>query len=258
MNNTDRHCASMVMALVVVGLTSALFLNAGRRYHALSEIIHSPNAKERISIRPSRRSIQASREMVDKINLGYCKFAIPAMAPLGRSMLNARGTCVSLTNEVMSIYWLAPFSENPEIGVQAEIDAEESEYPTFMQVMFMDQKQFGSLLAELCYKASTSRGWNEIYSCGNQSILCLVRIGDTSTDRLHASVSLSSTSGNRHVGFHLELKPECPVTIDKVLDVMLDSFEFAMETIPDEQTLAKIIREAGNSGILPMDTGFSD
>lgn len=166
------------------------------------------------------------------------------MPPPRMSTRGVSQTCVSLTNEMMSLVLLPPFAANPEIGVQAEIDVEESVYPDFWQVLFMGRRQFFSLIAALAYKTSTTRGWNEIYSYVSSDTIGLVRIGDSVDDRLHASASISSISGNRHVGFHLEISPGSSVNLGSLLDVLLSTFEFTTESIPDDQVLAKLIREA--------------
>lgn len=243
-----RYISALVFVVTAI-LAVAVLFRLGRRYYALNRLAHLPlanqrMASQRMAIQPSKKLLLESGELEDYVDLGYCRFALPSMPPPRMSKLGVSQTCVSLTNEIMSLVWLPPFAANPEIGVQVEIDVEESVYPDFWQVLFMGRRQFIPLITALSLKAGTTRGWNEIYSYISSNTVGLVRIGDSVDDRLHASASISSISGNRHVGFHLEIRPESSVNIGSLLDVLLSTFEFTTESIPDEQVLAKLIREA--------------
>ena len=87
-------------------------------------------------------------------------------------------------------------------------------------------------------------GRNEEFSFASDSISGLVYVGDSASDSRHAMISLASVQGDRQVGCHLWLPADSRVPINDILDAILGSFEFTVETIPDRPALVALIAHA--------------
>ncbi|HYT59018.1 MAG TPA: hypothetical protein VEL06_02545, partial [Haliangiales bacterium] len=272
------HMMSNRTALVIVAVvvTAGVFvapvaIRGGLRYYALHKVLSLPEARQRLSVRPSRRTF-TTLPHVHLINLGYATFDTGSTNPISIET-SSSGASVLLTNGDVSMAFLPPFG--PEKGTNlisvkvpaaearrhphtlaymqemetnqmaAEMKVEETTMLPFSAILSMSGDDFLVYSMKLAVKAGNRFGSKEVEFFESPDAKGIARFGKTTNDERFAAVFLASADGSKEVGLLLTATEASPKRLVESLDPILRSFRFTTEGVDDRDRIKAMIRGAG-------------
>lgn len=258
----------LLLAVAILFVLPIAFVVArtALRLYALSEVLRSPESRQRLRVMPANRTFEASI-LTNEVNLGYAVLGIPTSGARTVQSTGSTGTMLVVSNNQLQLVFLPPFLPQTVVGspstlnayprlasrvwrlqsdpIAAEVETEQTCELPILKVATMGQDEFLLYLSKLGDKACLRRGRNEVYSFTTPHIKGLVRIGDSPQDRRVASASIASGNGRQNVGFHLYLEMSTPTDIAQVLDAILSSFHFTTESVSNGEEITNLIYSAG-------------
>jgi len=270
---TSKRTTLVIVAVVAaVGVCVApLAIRGGVRYYALQKVLRLPEARQRLSVRPSRRTLTALPH-VQPINLGYATFDTGSSNPISIEA-SSSGASVLLTNRDISMAFLPPFSrekttnltsakvstvearKHPHIlaymqelktnRITAEMTLEETGLLPFSEILLMSNDDFFVYSMRLADKAGNRFGLNEVQFFESPDAKGIARIGKATNDSRFAAVFLASLDGTREVGLLMTIPETASNDLPMLLDPILRSFRFTTEKVDDREKVKALIRGAG-------------
>jgi hypothetical protein len=259
------------VALGAVALIAPLAIRAGLRYSALERVLRRPEARQRLAVQPSSRTL-TTLPHVQTINLGYATFDTGSTNPISIEG-TSNGAAVLLTNRDVSMAFLPPYGlEDPRNRssakvspgearahphtlaymqqlegdqVTAEMAMEETRILPFSKLLRMSNDDFLAYSMRIALKAGNSAGLKEVQFFNAPDAKGIVRIGKNTNDNRFAAVFLASPDGARKVNLLLRVCGSSSSDIWASLDPILRSFRFTADTVDSRDRVKALIRAAG-------------
>jgi hypothetical protein len=264
-----------IITIVLVVLTAGLFIRTGLRYRAVYALLSQPEVQQRMSVIPTNKTFSYPTNEIQKIDLGYATFDIGLTGTVSKTCFGkpAPGTCVLISNAMVRIVFMAPFSpkelaeESDEIkgenasakfkkslermsqyrsdSVQITTQAERRQIASIWELTLMTEDQFLLYIFDLELKAGCRLGANETCAFENPYAKGLILTGESLTDRSHSSIMFSSLDRYCLVGGNIQMTEASKQDIGLIIDHIAHSFRFSIETVPSPVEIAQLIEKAG-------------
>jgi len=262
------------IAIGVAAWAAVPVVRTALRYRAINTVLGLPEARQRMSVVPVHRTFLEPESNVQRINLGYAAFDIGFTDTVSRVAVGGRRTCVLISNATVEVCFMAPFApetldsaadirrisgshtEYPESvahlkaylsdPVQAEINTERTEVASLSELAWMTKDRFLEYQMHVIRKAGCNAvGWNEVISFNSPFSKGVIQIGKHPADRIHASVVFASPNHHCLVGCHVRMAEPASQDIGPVVEALVRSFRFSIETVPSSEEVAELISRAG-------------
>ena len=270
-----RRALLVVMTLGACVLMPPTFLATRGlfRWYSLHRFLERGYARERVAVEPKTNKL-AAIATVGPVNLGYATFDTGSTSPVNICS-QAGGASILVVYDDVHIGFLPPFvpggpstqaarkrAVSREEGrnypramsyvqqmladpLAAEVAMEATSLLPFSRILLMSKDQFLEYSLKLSHKGSFQRGLNEVYFFESPYAKGITRTGDSTNDRRVASVVLTSPDGRHCVGIHLGVEEGSSQDIGQVLDPIVRSFRFTVDSVQDREKVKALILSAG-------------
>lgn len=251
-------------------------LYVGRQWAMLNKINRSPETAWRAATKPAELDLSDPLPAAGvRCDVGYATFSLPA-GQRPEVVSSGEGMLVKGTTTALQFAFLTPFdptlqadklghsNDDPEVLLKAlskyssdpsltfdtfldfEIDIEKTLPQPFWKSLLMSPGAFNMYISKLLTKSAlTSMGMRHVYTFETAHTRGLIRAGSDQNDTVNAHVAFVSKDGKQAVGMHLSCRDTEQGKVMDVVPVIVKSFRFTRETLPDKDELMTLISAAG-------------
>jgi hypothetical protein len=266
-----------VLSVLSIAIASPFLIRGAWRYRELDRVLSLRGARHRVDIEPREEALDAAVPGT-VVDIGYANFDIDDAEPLSIQVTGSLKTALRLQNDEVEMLIPAPFSTNGAVAtplpaesgenhlagrirqsIADHISEEEAVERTrelpFSRLMLMSRDEFLAYALDVTDKASNRMGSHDVVFFTSQYCRGIIRVGEDSQDVRHAHIVIASTDGSKCVGIHLWLSSTSTRDIQAVLNPIIASFRFTVESVNDQKRIRSLIAEKVHSanGDLPFE-----
>jgi hypothetical protein len=239
-----RYIPYLVAIVLLIGMALPLIIRGSARYRALQKALNFPDAVRRASMVPQKQ-VFPTTEPIKIVDIGYATFDIGSSRPVTIEAQGSDGTLLTVANDQLRMFILPPFASpqahNVPSPLRLEQEVEETQPLSLPTVIWMSRDKFLAYAMNLSNKAGCKRGSAKVIFFTTAHARGIVRIGDDPQDRLRAHVALASLDGDVNAGFHLYLTNGGSEDIEKLLERLVGSFQFSIDSVAGRDQIKNLI-----------------